>query len=310
MRIHREISMIKRVARLILNWFSYIRFPFSIVSATLVVYSVSLLGWGETITPYASEAELGALIGKDTRVDGVFHQNAFGPPAIAIRGRVFFLLENPPSKHTFDFPKHSRKATVKGTLYYYDGSLQFSESYQAFGDRYYFFNIDTARIDFGEPLKASNELAKDPLESIIGDWRFDEESTGAEVYKFATGEAIHQYETLWVQVFIDSEMVVQRNRIRTYMPFKETVAGIAGKLGGLEKEWISKSQMFIPSKEVHSELQYEVIEQSDEGFVLRLTDPTLNATRDWDMKVDPEGRLLIGVKSPQLKGFRLCYRRW
>ena len=277
--------------------------------SAFVVYSVSFFGWGETIAPYTSEAELGALIGKDTRVDGVFHQNAFGPPAIAISGRVFFLLENPPSKLTFDFPKHSRKATVKGTLYYYDGSLQFSESYQAFGERYYFFNIDTARIDFGEPLKASDEVAKDPLDSIIGNWRFDEESTGAEVYKFAMGGAIDEKSTLWVQVFINSEMVVQRNRIRVYMPFKDE-AGVAGKLGGLAKEWISKSRMYIPSKEVHSELQYEVIEQSDEGFVLRLTDPTLNTTRDWDVKVDAEGRLLVGTKSPQLKGFRLCYHRW
>jgi hypothetical protein len=188
--------------------------------AVVLVCFISFSGWAETIAPYASEAELGALIGENAKVVGVFHQNAFGAPAIAISGRVFFLLETPPSKHTFDFPKHSRKATVRGTLYLYDGRLQFSDSYQAFGDRYYFFNIDAAKIDFGEPITASGE---DPLESIIGDWRFDMESTEAEIVKFEK-EEIREDLTTWVQVFRDSEMVVQRNRIRTYMPWKEDAA--------------------------------------------------------------------------------------
>ena len=256
------------------------------LSLTLIVLiSTGLIGSTTVaqteITPYASEAELGALIGENAKVVGVFHQNAFGAPAIAISGRVFFLLETPPSKHTFDFPKNSRTATVEGTLYLYDGRLQFSEPYQAFGDRYYFFNIDAAKIDFGEPIKASGEAAKDPLESILGNWRFDLESTEAEVYKFEK-EEIRKILSGMVEVFRDSEMVIRRDRIRMYMP----------------------------SKEVRSDEQYEVIEQSDKGFVLRLTEPALKTTRDWDVKVDVEGRLQVGTKSPQLKGFTFFYVRW
>ena len=161
------------------------------------------------------------------------------------------------------------------------GVCSFPSRIRRLADRYYFFNIDAAKIDFGEPIKASGEAAKDPLELILGNWRFDLESTEAEVYKFEK-EEIRKILSGMVEVFRDSEMVIRRDRIRMYMP----------------------------SKEVRSDEQYEVIEQSDKGFVLRLTEPALKTTRDWDVKVDVEGRLQVGTKSPQLKGFTFFYVRW
>ncbi|MFL3659386.1 MAG: hypothetical protein ACJ07L_15215 [Opitutales bacterium] len=253
--------------------------------ALIVLVSIGMLGLSANaqteIGPYASEVELGALIGENAKVVGVFHKDAFGAPAIAISGRVFFLLETPPSKQSFDFPKNSRGASVEGILYLYDGRLQFSEQYQVFGDRYYFFNIDAAKIEFGEPLKASGEAANDPFEPILGNWRFDLESTEAEVYKF-DNEEFRKFLAPMIEVFRDSEVVIRRDRIRMYMP----------------------------SRDVRSDEQYEVVEQSDKGFVLRLTEPSLKTTRDWNVKVDVEGRLQVGTENPQLKDFTFFYNRW
>jgi hypothetical protein len=233
------------------------------------------------IGSYASEADLGALIGKEAKVEGVFHENAFGAPAIAISGRVFFLLETPPSRRTFDFPKNSRDATVVGTLYFYDGAQQYSTDYQPFGNRFYFFTIESAKIQFGDPITVSGDAANDPLELILGNWRFDLESTEAEIYKFDK-EELRRVMAAMVEVFRDSELVIRRDRIRMYMP----------------------------SKDVRSDEQYEVIEQSEKEFVLRLTEPSLKTTRDWNVQVDAEGRLRIGTENPQLKDFTFFYNRW
>lgn len=109
------------------------------------------------IGPYASEAELGKLIGQKTRLEGIYHRDAFNAPAIAISGRVYYLLENPPTKRSFKFPAESRPASVEGILYLYDGSIQFNELYNKIGSRYYFFSLDDAKIDYGDPLKGRNE---------------------------------------------------------------------------------------------------------------------------------------------------------
>ena len=85
-----------------------------------------------------------------------------------------------------------------------------------------------------------------------------------------------------VEVFRDSELVIRRDRIK----------------------------MNMPSNDVRSDEQYEVVEQSENGFVLRLTEPSLKTTRDWNVQVDSEGRLRIGTENPQLKGFTFFYNRW
>ncbi len=109
------------------------------------------------IVPYASEADLGKLIGQKTRLEGVYHRDAFNAPAIAISGRVYYLLENPPNKRSYKFPSESSFASIEGILYLYDGSFQFNELYNAIGKRYYFFSMDDAKIEFGVPLKSKNE---------------------------------------------------------------------------------------------------------------------------------------------------------
>lgn len=121
--------------------------------------SVGLLGLPaqSDIAPYASEAELGKLIGQKTRLEGIYHRDAFNAPAIALSGRVYYLLENPPTKHSFKFPVESSPASVEGVLYLYDGSIQFNELYNRIGSRYYFFSLDDAKIDFGNPLRGRNE---------------------------------------------------------------------------------------------------------------------------------------------------------
>lgn len=105
------------------------------------------------IGPYASEADLGALIGQKAKVEGVYHRDAFNAPAIVVSGQVFYLLENPPNNRAFGFPAPSSYATVTGTLYLYDGSIQFSGPYEEIGRRYYFFSMDDAKLEFGAPLK-------------------------------------------------------------------------------------------------------------------------------------------------------------
>ncbi len=125
----------------------------------LGVISIGLLSLSAQtdIAPYASEAELGKLIGQKTRLEGIYHRDAFNAPAIALSGRVYYLLENPPNKRSFRFPAESSPASVEGILYLYDGSIQFNELYNRIGSRYYFFSMDDAKIDFGDPLKGRNE---------------------------------------------------------------------------------------------------------------------------------------------------------
>lgn len=105
------------------------------------------------IGPYATEADLGALIGQKSKVEGVFHQDAFNAPAIVITGRVFYLLENPPNSRRYSFPQSSSYATVTGTLYLYDGNIQYNDLYDRIGRRYYFFSVGAAEIEFGDPLR-------------------------------------------------------------------------------------------------------------------------------------------------------------
>ena len=132
----------------------------------LGVISIGLLSLSAQtdIAPYASEAELGKLIGQKTRLEGIYHRDAFNAPAIALSGRVYYLLENPPTKRSYRFPAESSPASVEGVLYLYDGSIQFNELYNRIGNRYYFFSMDDAKIDFGDPLKGRNE----PREIVPG----------------------------------------------------------------------------------------------------------------------------------------------
>ena len=120
-----------------------------------------LLSWNiqaqTEIGPYASEADLGALIGQKARIEGVFHRDAFNAPAIVITGRVFYLLENPPNSRRYSFSQSSSYATVTGTLYLYDGNIQYNELYDKIGRRYYFFSLGAAEIEFGEPLRNRGE---------------------------------------------------------------------------------------------------------------------------------------------------------
>ena len=105
------------------------------------------------IGPYATEADLGALIGQKAKVEGVFHRDAFNAPAIVITGRVFYLLENPPNSRRYSFSQSSSYATVTGTLYLYDGNIQYNDLYDRIGRRYYFFSLGAAEIEFGDPLR-------------------------------------------------------------------------------------------------------------------------------------------------------------
>ena len=105
------------------------------------------------IGPYATEADLGALIGQKSKVEGVFHRDAFNAPAIVITGRVFCLLENPPKSRRYSFPQSSSYSTVTGTLYLYDGNIQYNDLYDRIGRRYYFFSVGAAEIEFGDPLR-------------------------------------------------------------------------------------------------------------------------------------------------------------
>ena len=105
------------------------------------------------IGPYATEVDLGPLIGQKAKVEGVFHRDAFNAPAIVITGRVFYLLENPPNNRHYSFPQSSSYATVVGTLYLYDGNIQYDDFYDKIGRRYYFFSLGAAEIEFGDPLR-------------------------------------------------------------------------------------------------------------------------------------------------------------
>jgi len=124
---------------------------------SVIVLGLSVADAQTDIVPYASEAELGSLIGQKARLEGIYHRDAFNAPAIALTGRVYYLLENPPNKRSYKFPSESRPASVEGILYLYDGSLQYNELYDRIGKRYYFFSLDDANLEFGAPLKGRNE---------------------------------------------------------------------------------------------------------------------------------------------------------
>ena len=253
--------------------------------ALVILVSMRLLGIAASaqtdINPYATEADLGALIGEQAKVEGVFHKSAFGAPAIAISGRMFFLLENPPSQRTFDFPNDSRNVTVVGTLYLYDGNQQYSEPYQRFGRRYYFFSLGDAKIEFGDPIKASGSAANDPVQQFMGSWRFDTESTEAEIYKFEEDDVRKGLSAL-VETLEDAELVVGVDRIK----------------------------MYIPSNAIRTNEHYEVIDQSEGKLTLKLTEPDLKINREWRVLVDGEGRLRISTDLPKAKGFSFFYTRW
>lgn len=253
--------------------------------ARILLVPMQLLGLAAIaqtdIKPYASEADLGVLIGENAKVEGVFHKRAFAAPAIAISGRVFFLLENPPSQRTFDFPNGSRNASVEGILYLYDGAQQYSEPYEAFGRRYYFFSLDAAKVDFGEPLKASGAATGDPMEKFLGSWRFDVESTEAEIYKFDQDDIRVALSGL-VELFAGAELVFERDRIR----------------------------MYLPSNDLRTVEQYEVVEQSDTSLTLKLTEPKLKISREWQVRVDGEGRLQVSSDHIKAEGFTFFYNRW
>lgn len=125
----------------------------------LILSTASSLQAQTEIAPYASEADLGALIGQKAKIEGVFHRDAFNAPAIAITGRVFYLLENPPNNRRYSFPQPSSYATVTGILYLYDGNIQYNELYDKIGRRYYFFSLDSAEIEFGDPLRNRREAS-------------------------------------------------------------------------------------------------------------------------------------------------------
>ncbi len=109
------------------------------------------------IGPYASEAELGKLIGQKAKVEGVFHPFAFNAPAVVVSGRVFYILENPPTRRPRNLGTESSYGTVTGTLYLYDGNIQFSEDYDKIGRRYYFFSMADAQLELGDPLREPGE---------------------------------------------------------------------------------------------------------------------------------------------------------
>ncbi len=233
------------------------------------------------IPPYASEAKLGELIGQKANVEGVFHKSAFNAPAIAISGRVFYLLENPPSKRTFDLPNESRYASVTGTLYLYDGYIQRNDAYHKVGSRYYFFNIDEAKVVFGEPLKASAGAAANPLSQFIGSWRFDVESTEAEVFKF-DDERIRSALSRLIEAFKGLEIVISEEKVST----------------------------FVPSLDKRFDQNFEVIKISDSSLNMRMIDPISSEVMDREFTIDQEGRLLMASDEPRAKGFSLYYNRW
>lgn len=172
------------------------------------------------IAPYATEAELGALIGKPAKVDGVFHKNAFPAPAVAISGRVFYLLENPPSQRTYDFPNDSRYAVVTGTLYLYDGNQQYSNLYAPFGNRFYFFSVggsQGSQIEFGEPIKASPSAATNPMDGFYGSWRIDIEAAEAQLFS-VEDELVRAFLSGFIEALKDSELKIQPDRISTVIP--------------------------------------------------------------------------------------------
>ncbi len=125
----------------------------SVVTVPLFFLLIPNLLAQTEIGPYATEVDLGALIGQKAKVEGVFHRDAFNAPAIVITGRVFYLLENPPNNKRYSFPQASSYATVEGILYLYDGNIQYDDLYDKIGRRYYFFSLGAAEIEFGDPLR-------------------------------------------------------------------------------------------------------------------------------------------------------------
>jgi hypothetical protein len=233
------------------------------------------------IAPYATEADLGSLIGQKATVDGIFHKNAFNAPAIAISGRLFFLLENPPSKRTFDFPNDSRHAAVTGTLYLYDGNIQYVEEYQRIGTRYYFFNVDEAKIQFRDPLKANPRAENDPMTRFIGSWRFDAESTEANVFGLKDERAQKAYGVV-IEMFRDNELVIGRDFVKTN----------SNAMGGKKME------------------PFTVLELNDSSLLVELKqefDPSITGMK---LEIDANRRLAMSYPNSRFRDFILYFTRW
>lgn len=260
------------------------------MSLRILLITVALASIGVTslfsqtdILPYASETDLGKLIGQKARLEGVFHYEAFGMPAVAISGRIFFLLENPPSKRTFEFPRGSRQASVTGTLYLYDGNIQRVDSYQNVGPRYYFFNIDEAKINFGDPLKARNSITTDPMSPFYGSWRLDSESTEAEIFKFED-QITQAFIGGLVEAMKEIKYEIRPDRISTVIPKSKKV--------------VDESYQIISIEGLHAELE---VKNAVIGKY------TIN------LQIDSEDRLVMRVtdeEDPEMPDFDFYYLRW
>ena len=238
------------------------------------------------IVPYATEADLGALIGKAAKVDGVFHKNAFPAPAIVISGRIFYLLENPPSQRTFDFPNDSRNAVVTGTLYLYDGGQQFSDLYEPFGRRFYFFSIggsQGANIEFGEPITASSSVESNPMDSFYGSWRLDVEAAEAQLFS-VEDELVRAFLSGFLEVLKTAELKIQPDRISTIIP--KTKKRVTEPYRVLSVE-VGKAELEVSNKIIGTYLLF--------------------------MRIDPEGRLVMKMDDKDGSSdidFDLYYNRW
>lgn len=137
---------------------------------------VASSGAVEEITEPVDSARLHRLVGKEVKVTGKYVENIFERPAIVIRGEVFYLLENPPSKRTYNFPKGSGQGTVQGILYFYDHSQFQMAAYREIGDQFFFFNIDQARLQVEleeEPVARTRPEPKegDRMAPYMGSWK-------------------------------------------------------------------------------------------------------------------------------------------
>ena len=262
--------------------------PKNLIAASigLLLSGAAPLGAQTEIEPYASEGDLGALIGKPAKVDGVFHKSAFAAPAIAISGRVFYLLENPPAKRTFDFPNDSRNAVVTGTLYLYDGNQQFSNLYEPYGRRFYFFSIgggQGARIEFGDPIKPSSASAANPMDAFIGSWRLDAEAVEAELFK-VEDELARTFLSGFIEVLKSSELKIQPDRISTIIP--------------KNKKRVTEPSRVLSA--VAGEAELEVSNKIIGTYLLF-------------MRIDSEGRLVMKMDDREGSSdidFDLFYNRW
>ncbi|MEM9159162.1 MAG: hypothetical protein AAGB46_08940 [Verrucomicrobiota bacterium] len=146
----------------------------------LALCRTASVGAQTEIKPYASEASVHNLVGQKTKVSGVYYKDVFDAPVIMIKGHTFYLLQNPPSKRTYSFPSLSREATVSGTLYFYDHSQLNNAEYGAIDQRYFFFNVDESKLEFGEAKVSEG------LKQFMRTWKYDTEYTMERAESFKT----------------------------------------------------------------------------------------------------------------------------